>query len=354
MALPHRVFGLTLLALTACDDPPTTPQPLPTLEVCAPARTLQPVLSGTAAAWLSVWSPSPQAAWFAGGDTTTGTIAHYDGTQLRPVVIPEGPALWWIWGTDDTHLWAVGEGGRILRRDAAGWRAEDSGLDEKAMLWGIWGSTATDLWAVGGSNRRGGAKAIVLRSNGDGHWRRLDDPALPIEDASDPLVGRNLYKVWGAAPDDVHLVGEDGLALRWDGTRLSASPVEPRELMFTVAGHGADRWAVGGLSAGHAWQWQPDAQAWRAANLPALNPLNGVSVSGDDLLLVGARGLVVQGLPGDQCRQRPDPAWATHTFHAAHTQPGARWVVGGDLSQFTDGVILSDVPPPSLEAPWTR
>lgn len=340
-------FGSGLTA--GCDEAPSTPSP-PPLTACAGEPTgLRPVALGTRAAWLSVWSAVPGEALLTGTEQGRGVIARLAGGRLAPEAVPDGPTLWWAWGAPNGPAWAVGEAGRILRRDPDGrWTAEPSGLDDKAVLWGIWGASASDLWAVGGSTRRGGPKAVVLRSSGNGQWHRVLDARLPSEDPTDPLAGRNLYKVWGSGPTEVFVVGEAGIALRWDGQAWATLPGADA-LLFTVHGHPAGaRFAVGGLDQGRVFA----VNDTRLEEVPlgALNPLNGVAVSPDGVLAVGARGVMLWNDGLAWCRQRPQPDWATATLHGARLAP-ARWAVGGDLAAQTAGVILTDEPVDEVALP---
>ena len=101
------------------------------------------------------------------GDEDGGRILHLEGNVIRAEETPRGPTLWWVAGADAEHLYAVGDAGRILRRHSGEWRAESSNLDDLSVLYGVWSASPTDVWAVGGSVRRGGPKAVVLRSNGE-------------------------------------------------------------------------------------------------------------------------------------------------------------------------------------------
>ena len=52
-----------------------------------------------------------------------------------------------IWGSDATHIWAVGTIGRISRYDGTRWVREESGTIND--LCGIFGTDANHVWAVG-------------------------------------------------------------------------------------------------------------------------------------------------------------------------------------------------------------
>ena len=340
MSASPRVLLTALVVLAGCGDetPSTAPPP-----AWAP---VSPISVGTAALYLGVWGAAPDAVWMVGGDNDLGAVAHFDGERLALEAIPPGPRLWWVAGVDAAHVWAVGEGGRILRRDPTGWREEPSGLGEKAILWGVWAGAEDDVWAVGGSNRRGGPKAVVLRSGGDGRWTPVDDPAFPAD--------FNFYKVWGGGADDVHIVGEGGVTVRWDGQRFRRVDTGVSAILFTVHGRAAGpRLAVGGSASGLAFSFEDGK--WRQEPLPVTLSLNGVFVRPDGTAVAcGERGvLLVRDVDGrwSPVGQEAIDAVGHRTLHAVWGDE-VLWVVGGDLSRGTDGVILSSLRSPlRLEIP---
>jgi hypothetical protein len=187
--------------------------------------------------------------------------------------------------------------------------------------------------------RRGGPKGVVLRSAGDGHWRRVDDPALPAD--------LNLYKVWGDGPDDVFIVGEGGLTVRWDGTSFRRVQAPVPDLLFTVSGRpGGPVLAVGGIDDGHVVRW--DGGAWVDDEPPAVPALSGVFVQADgSARVVGARGTVLDRAADGTWRRLRATGLAGYTLHAAW---GADWAVGGDLTAGEGGVIATTRRPlPALE-----
>ena len=186
---------IAALVMQGCGVNPPPPE-----EPASTAPPLSVVQMGTDALYLGVWGEDQDTVWIVGGGPDGGVVAHYDGTRLFHEQTPPGASLWWVHGVDADRVWAVGEEGRVLRRDADGWREEETGLGEKAVLWGVWAAGPDDIWAVGGAYRRGGPKAVVLRSEGDGQWRRVTDDVFPAD--------FNFYKVWGEGPDDVLIVGE--------------------------------------------------------------------------------------------------------------------------------------------------
>lgn len=300
---------------------------------------------------LGVWRGEGDEVWFAGGEQgpNGGLLARFDGAQVVRVPAPPGPTLWWVFGVDDQR-WASGEAGRVLRAPAGGvgpWTAETTDLPDTAVLWGLWGANDHDLWAVGGSPRPDGPKGLALRSTGDGRWTRVVDAALP--------EAQNLYKVWGSGPNDVHLVGEGGVALHWDGAALTRVPTPTEDLLFTVHGQpGGPVLAVGGISAGIVLRFEGDR--WVDDDAPPVPALNGVFVAPDGTAIAtGARGLVLlRDAAGTWTRQRLmlDADAADDTLHAVTLGATDVWAVGGDFATVDRGLILTTHRPlPSVA--WT-
>lgn len=335
--LPLLCLPLCAVIALSCDDAPPDPPPDP------PAVDGLITVANTEPAWLGVWGDGP-VIFLAGGTADAGRIARIAGDALTYEDTPDGPHLWWVFGTDPDHVWAVGAGGRILRRGPdASWVAETTDAPDDTVLWGVWGSSATDLWAVGGTDRSAGPRGVVLRSSGDGQWTRVVDTMLPLEDPADEFAGLNLYKVWGTGPDDVHLVGEGGIALRWNGAAFARVETETREILFTVHGRAEGPiLAVGGLSESVVRRF--DGTAWVDDGAPAAVPLNGVFVRPDGSAWVsGARGvLMYRSAAGAWTRiaASADAGFGARTLHAVWAEE-AIWSVGGDLTALRDGVIAT-------------
>ena len=93
-------------------------------------------------------------------------------------------------------VWAVGENGTILHWDGTAWSASASGTT--SALWGVWGSGPSDVYAVGDTTT---GEATVLHWNGAA-WSTVSTPADGYPNS-----------VWGGGPDDVWIVGFSDPAL---------------------------------------------------------------------------------------------------------------------------------------------
>jgi len=343
----HTLLIGALVITSGCGSTsPVENKPPPPAEALTLAQDLVPVSGTSNAAFLSVWSAGSENVWFAGGSTgdASGLIARLDGDVIRREPTPPGPLLWWLFGIDTERIWAVGEHGRILKRNENGWTDESPTLDERSVLWGVWGAGPNDLWAVGGSVRRNGPKGLVLRSDGRGDWTRIEDAAIPTD--------LNLYKVWGTAADNVYIVGEGGVVIHWDGTGFSRVDTGVLDLIFTVHGQtNGPIIAVGGLMSGHIFR--ANENQWVDESVTGTPGLNGVFVRKDGLVLAtGNRGIVL--LRSQEGHWYPIQLDARQiiggrTLHAVLSQEHV-WSVGGDMNTLTDGLIITDRRPlPRME-----
>ena len=285
-------------------------------------------------ALLSVHQISPTEAFIVGGGIgpSSGIIFHFKDNELHPETVPEGPALWWIWGDRSGSMWACGDGGRILRRVAPNqWVAETTPLDEKTILYGLWGDNDGHIFAVGGSYRLGGEQNIILTSSGDGIWTRLEIEAPP-----EPYT---YFKVWGHNPTWV--VGDLGWALRITETNTEYTQTDLGEVLFTVHGHNEDVLTVGGHTNGQMYGLRGSNMIRQ--QLPTVAALNGLYVRSDGRrVAVGEGGLVVMS--------SNDSQWA-HTYIFSQALEGrtihgmssidTSIMVGGDLRRMTQGFVIT-------------
>jgi hypothetical protein len=141
-----------------------------------------------------------------------------------------------------------------------------------------------------------------------------------------PDAGR-LWAVWGAAPDDVHAVGEDGI-LHFDGRRWSPAQVPSSGVLTGVWGAAHDDvLAVGAAAAatGHGVVLHYDGQRWSVeAELP--DALVGVWGIGAERFATTSASALYQKVNGTWTR--------TQTFPSNPSLPGGQpaspWGVGGN------------------------
>ena len=156
------------------------------------ARTLQ-----------GVWSDGPKNAWAVG---TQNTIVHFDGTSwavvsetARPVAAAD--SYYSVWGSG-SDVWITGDATLIHCRSVTICGVEASG---GGALYGVWGSSASNVFAVGANGR-------ILRYNGTS-WAPMSTP-----------TNRALVRVAGSGPSDVWAVG-DSVVIHYDGAQWSTVPM---------------------------------------------------------------------------------------------------------------------------------
>jgi hypothetical protein len=84
-------------------------------------------------------------------------IEHYDGTTWETVTDALDPhqilpPLRAVWGSDATHVWAVGDQGIIVFWDGALWTPALSNTTDD--LTAVWGSGPRDVWVAGSGGVR--------------------------------------------------------------------------------------------------------------------------------------------------------------------------------------------------------
>jgi len=305
----RRLCPLIALCLLGCPEPASEP------EWTVLADDLGGVL-------LSANGPSIDEAWAVGGPLGSAgdaLILRREGGGWARVETGFTDTLWWVWVAGPDEVFAVGEGGRIVRWSAGTLETMDTPTD--AVLFGVWGSSPTDVWAVGGDPFMEDETDVILHYTGSA-WESVPSP-MP--------AGVALFKVWGAAADDVWVVGQAGVILHYDGAAWA--PVEsPTDApLFTVSGNASGEvWAVGGPP-GVALRL--DGDRWVEAEVPGpASILNGVAV-GDDgsLLIVGSSGTkFYRGADGAWLDEFDAPPGGD--LHAAWIGGGHALAVGGNFN----------------------
>jgi hypothetical protein len=254
--------------------------------------------------------------------------------------------LYAVWGTDATHIWAVGAKNVGLAQWhgvattwngttwSAGVEVMGSGGNPVFGLSSVWGSSATDLWSVGNLNRVGPGEI----SRGDGStWATGSDLGDPLHGIfgtstndvwaisntgawhwngglwSGPTLSSGMgaqYGVWASASNDVWVVGDDnnatlsGMIAHWDGsgTWKTQTLTGARQLFAVWGSASNDVWAAG-LSADQnsGIVSHYDGNSWSAAiAVPGTSGLNAVWNSGPkDIWVAGNCGTVGCMVHGD-------------------------------------------------------
>lgn len=102
--------------------------------------------TGTTGTLHSVWGASPTNVVFVGSDANGGLVLRYNGASFSPSN-PTSRSLLGVHGRSPNEVYAVGEGGTIIRFDGSSWTAEASAVD--THLHDVWASTTGDVYVVG-------------------------------------------------------------------------------------------------------------------------------------------------------------------------------------------------------------
>ncbi|MEZ4320841.1 MAG: hypothetical protein R3F61_25415 [Myxococcota bacterium] len=335
---PSVLGSLTVAALLAgCpgkdEDTDTDPVGCDSAPGCVVAEEL-------AAGLLSVRVVADDDVWIVGASPEpsdgTGPVAvQWDGTAWNRVDTSayDGTEIWWTWVTASEAVF-VGSQGLVLELDrGTGTLTRVTGPDAGITFFGVWGASGDDLWAVGMSAGGSGPPALWRRQAGT--WAAWEDPVLgPGAD------GETYFKVHGTAANDVWIVGDNGIALHWDGAALVRVPTDAQAStatapLLTVDVGGTRPVAVGG--AGNGLVLEYDGTDWLDLS-PAFVPgFNGVcSGPGGAAVAVGQYGL--------RAIRQSDGSWASASelsltpltqedWHSCAISPsGAVWAVGGHIS----------------------
>ncbi|MEE2787320.1 MAG: hypothetical protein VX589_08280 [Myxococcota bacterium] len=195
-----------------------------------------------------VWAASADEAWAVGGDPLGDgepdpVILHWKDERWTRVKPPRTEqkfrALFKVWGTSATNVFAVGAKGVILHFDGQQWRQQSSGTARDFIS--LWGRSPSDIMAVGGR-----ANGVVARYDGK-TWK------------AEVLSGEpGLNGVWMNSAGEATVVGARGriLHFRPNCQRYRRETSDNRRLLHAVFGlEGMRRLAVGGtLDRNPPWQ----------------------------------------------------------------------------------------------------
>lgn len=121
-----------------------------------------------------VWAAAPDDVWVVGGDgfNRPPVLCHFDGQAATQVELPElsvrAHALFKVWGSSATDVFAVGHSGVIIHFDGQTWAEQPSGTE--LDLISLWGTGPGEVLAVGGRSH-----AVLVRYDGE-RWQARELP----------------------------------------------------------------------------------------------------------------------------------------------------------------------------------
>lgn len=343
-----RALATCALLLAGCPaDPPDAVDAGTDAGPDASAPAWRAVAEKLDGALLAVWGPSPNDVWAVGGALGNGaapTVVRWNGVGVTPVPTTGTETYWWVHGAGAQDVWLVGEKGRATHWN--GTALEERPTGTSATLFGVMAFAPDDVWAVGGTPDQPDAdNDVVLHWNGSA-WTKEAVPE-PKKLA--------FFKVWGARPDDLWVVGEAGVV--WHrttgGWKREAEGLATGRLTTVSGCSASEAFAVGGRDV-LAW----NGSAWSRVDVPLLNDVNGVACApaGAPAGPGIARAVIVGG--GSFKLRLVDGAWKSDfgappltDLHGAFVDAsGALWGAGGGFTSAAspgrkrDGVLARYAP----------
>lgn len=150
----------------------------------------------------AIWAASGDNA-FAGG--SNGIIYHFDGKRWTPMEKFTSDSIRYIWGFNNNDFYAVTDptiydNSNIYHYNGNSWEL----MKGSPVGWSIWGTGPTDLFVA--------ANGEVYHYDGS-TWTTMIIP--------ESAKAVTLWEIWGAAGDDVFVVGNKGIILHYNGTEWS-------------------------------------------------------------------------------------------------------------------------------------
>jgi len=196
-------------------------------------------------------------------------------TEAAPVAV----LLHSVWAVSEDDVFAVGDGGAILRRTNNAWTAMASGTSSN--LRGVWAASSSDVWASG-------VTGTILHFDGTA-WSQVA-----------VATTANLDAVWGSSSSDVWFAGS-GTVLHWTGAGFTSSGFAGA--LLSVSGTGpSDVWATGENASMHHW----NGAAWATST-----PVSGTNTYFAVFALATGDVWVTDFMPGKETAHWNGAKWTT-------------------------------------------
>lgn len=226
--------------------------------------------SGTTVTLSGMWGPDSSQAWIVG---SAGTVLRWSGGTSTPTSDAGFLGVDWndVSGVSRSDIWAVGDAGALMHRDATSWQMVRTG--PTTTIHGAWAAAENDAWAVGSGG-------LLLHWDGTS-WKSMQAP-----------ITSDWYAVAGSSGSDVWVAGLQGNAMHWNGSQWSMQPVQTTADMrgLYVAPTGTAVFAVG--LTGNIYRFT--GNVWQKLTSNLSTNLNAIWGSGsDDIWAAGQLGNVL-------------------------------------------------------------
>lgn len=284
----------------------------------------------------SVWAFGNGSA-FAGTDPDGGAppwdqnpLLEWDGTAWSIATMLPNARKFGIWGTGPTRVFTIGGVGNMVLWDGS----------TATVGGGLFNSTGpltplgTSIWGFGEWNIfMAGVDGVTARHFGTDFGTWHGPACLSWDDGSGAYWGKwvcerirgslDNWDVWGAAPNDVFVVGELGTLAHFDGTKWTLVPVPTRQSLNGVWGTcSGDVFAVGDYGT----ILRYDGSTWTEQQSPTTENLYAVAgFDGSHVYAVGNTGAIVSY---DGASWTREAGGTDNTLEDVAVGESVVWVVG--------------------------
>lgn len=230
-----------------------------------------------------------------------GTILRRTSDTWAAMPSPTTNNLRGVWAASSSDVWAGGVSGTILHFDGSAWSVKT--VASTADVDAVWGSSSTDVWFAG--------SGTVTHWNGTAF--------------SSTGFGGALLSISGTGPQDVWVAGENANLHHWNGTAwTTVLPLSGTTTFFAVLAIAAsDVWVTDFTSGKETVHWNGSKWTTQRTGSGIFNGLSAVATSD------------VWGAGGNRVGHWDGTAWTTAQPFATSaalwsvtTPPGNAWIVG--------------------------
>ena len=296
-------------------------------------------------ALFGIWGSSATDVWAVGSN---GAVFHWNGTgwTSQRVLNDAGQPkpIYGIWGSGPHDVWAFGVD-EVLHSD--GWNDTETvwsnigvpgpSMFESGSPRAIWGSSSTDVWMLVGPLNSFAVGLLNKCWHSDGWAGAATELAPALDYYIAPYAGMNFNGMWGTGPNDVWIVGENGRILHtdgyWDKAAFWTQPnSNTRSHLTGIWGAASDDvWAVGENGTIRHWTYDAGGELdWIISDSKSTTNLRAVwGSSATDIWAVGDDNTILHGDGSSWTRSQVPTIPSSGPFYGVWgSGPNDVWVVG--------------------------